>query len=255
MKVSLIQTDIKWGDRDSNLKNVENLILVAEKADLYVMPEMFTTGFATSPGGLVENDQHTVEWMQEMAGRTDAAMAASVAVESHGKFYNRLYFVTPKGDVTTYDKRHLFAYAGESEQYEPGKNRVVTTWRGVRILLQICYDLRFPVFSRNHNDYDLAIYVANWPENRMHVWDTLLKARAMENQCYVAGVNRIGDDENCHYVGGTKLINPYGRTVVECLYGKQQTVCAELDMEKLNAFKIKFPVLKDADEFKLVLPT
>ena len=252
MKIALIQLDIKWGDREYNLVKAKEIISHAENADLYLLPEMFTTGFATDPSGMAENDNLTLEWLKDMAKLKDAAIAATVAVEERGNYYNRLFFVKPDGNVSLYDKRHLFSYAGEDKQYQNGEERRIVNWRGCRILLQICYDLRFPVFSRSLDDYDLVIYLANWPESRVHVWDTLLKARALENQSYVAGVNRIGDDPNCHYNGGTKLINPYGKVVKQCENEKQEVVYADIDLDKLNEFKNKFTVLKDADKFKLL---
>lgn len=257
MKVTLLQTDIKWSDPSANQHEAEHLMEQAERSDLYVLPEMWTTGFATDPEGVAEKADgngtaELVRWMQRMAEKLDAAVAGSVAIEMpDGRCYNRLYFVTPDGVKAHYDKRHLFAYGNENEHYTAGKERVVVEWRGVRFLLQICYDLRFPVFSRNRGDYDVAIYVANWPDSRRRVWDTLLKARALENQCYVVGVNRVGDDPQCHYDGGSAVIDAYGRTVACAEDNQLQTATALLDMEKQNAFREKFPVLRDADDFGL----
>lgn len=249
MKTSIIQMDIAWNSPSDNVRKANAMIDGAPKADLYVLPEMFSTGFATCPEGVAEEEgSDTLSWMKRKAAEKDAAIAGSIAVGSGGKYYNRLYFVKPDGSVAFYDKRHLFSYAGEDEHYTCGAERVVVEWRGVRIMLQVCYDLRFPVFSRNHGDYDMIVYVAAWPISRIHVWDTLLKARALENQCYVAGVNRIGSDPNCDYNGHSVIISPYGKDIAKCEEGRECTAQAEIDMERLEAFRTKFPVLDDADD-------
>ena len=253
MKVTLIQMDIVWGDPQANIATAETAINEAVASDVYVLPEMFSTGFATSPEGIAESDERSLGWMKQMAARMDAAICGSVAteIEKEGKssYVNRFYFVKPDGETAYYDKRHLFTYGGEHRRYTHGGERVEVEFRGVRFLLRVCYDLRFPVFSRNNGDkpYDVAIYVASWPTSRMAVWDTLLRARAIENQCLVIGVNRVGNDEVCHYNGGTVLVDAYGNTVAECESGKESTITAVLDIDKLNAFRQKFPVLADAD--------
>lgn len=258
MKITLIQTDIVWADPEANRKHIEDMLEAAPQSDVYVLPEMFSTGFATAPKGVAESLErsgNSYEWMLEMAVKYDAAIAGSVATETRGRgnegkdYYNRFYFAKPDGGLAWYDKRHLFRYGGEDKQYTAGDVKSVVEFRGVKFLLQICYDLRFPVFSRNEKDepYDVALYVANWPTTRIAVWNTLTHARAIENQCYVAAVNRVGKDLACEYDGGTMLIDPYGRTQVECESGKEGFVTGEIDMEKLNAFRKKFPVLEDAD--------
>ena len=247
MKIALIQTEIVWGSPEANIAVMDTLIDHAGKADLYVLPEMFSTGFVMRPEKYAETKGLSLRWMQEKAYQKDAAVCGSLAVADGENYYNRFYFVKPDGTTTIYDKRHLFTYSGEHEHYQPGNGRTVVEWRGVRILLQVCYDLRFPVFSRNHKDYDLALYVANWPESRRPVWDILLKARAIENQCYVAGVNRVGDDKMCHYNGGTAVISPYGTVISAAADNETSVAVATLDMEKLQAFRVKFPVLDDAD--------
>lgn len=258
MKINLIQTDIIWADPEANRRHIEDMLETMPKADVYVLPEMFSTGFATEPEGIAESLEragNTYEWMLEMAVKYDAAFAGSVATETRGRgnegkdYYNRFYFAKPDGGLAWYDKRHLFSYGGENKQYTAGDVRSVVDFRGVKFLLQICYDLRFPVFSRNEKDepYDVALYVANWPTTRIAVWNTLTHARAIENQCYVAAVNRVGKDMACEYNGGTMFIDPYGRTQVECESGKEGFVTGEIDMEKLNAFRKKFPVLEDGD--------
>ena len=172
----------------------------AGRVDLIVLPEMFTTGFCVDPShtaDVIDDGSAAVAWMRRMAVRYDAAVAGSVAVADGERYFNRMYFVRPDGCVEYYDKRHLFAMGGEADHYTAGHRRVVVGWRGVRILLQVCYDLRFPVFARSRGDYDMIVYAANWPTPRIAVWDTLLRARAIENQCYVAGVNRAGQDPWC----------------------------------------------------------
>ena len=231
-------------------------MLAADKSDLYVLPEMWSTGFATEPEGIAESDGSSLNWMKQMANRLDAAVAGSIATEIDGKYYNRFYFVKPANDgsdneIEYYDKHHLFTYSGEHLRYTAGERRVVVEWRGWRFLLQVCYDLRFPVFARNCAEgpdaYDVALYVASWPTSRRAPWDALLRARAIENQCYVCGVDRTGDDPACHYNGGTAIIDAYGNTVAACPDGEVSAIRVELDMDKLAAFRKKFPVLSDRD--------
>lgn len=251
MKITLLQQDIVWGNPEENQELAYNAIKNAPKSDLYVLPEMWSTGFATEPAGIAEKDHSSLNWMKQMANRMDAAIAGSIATEEDGRFYNRFYFVTPDCNEVHYDKHHLFTYSGENERYTAGQERVIVEFRGVRFLLQVCYDLRFPIFARNEasgpNAYDVALYVASWPASRRAPWDTLLRARAIENQCYVCGLNRIGNDPACEYNGGTAIIDAYGKTVAACPDGEVSSITAEFDMEKLNAFRKKFPVLGDRD--------
>ncbi len=203
----------------------------------------------------------TLRWMEDMASKYDCAITGSVAVQegytdgvSEPKFYNRLYFVTPH-NYLQYDKHHLFTYGGEHKRYSPGKERVIAEWKGVKFLLQICYDVRFPVFSRNRlmpnipycPEYDAIIYVASWPETRVATWKKLLPARAIENQCYVLAVNRVGTDPACSYIGGTMVIDPLGNIAAQVSDGKEDAITAELDMAYLAKARSKFPVLEDAD--------
>ena len=224
----------------------------AGSVDLIVLPEMFTTGFCVDPShaaDVIDDGAAAVAWMRRMSVRYDAAVTGSVAVTDGGRYFNRMYFVRPDGCVEYYDKRHLFAMGGEADHYTAGRRRVVVAWRGVRILLQVCYDLRFPVFARSRGDYDMIVYAANWPTPRIAVWDTLLRARAIENQCYVAGVNRAGQDPWCDYCGHTALIDPYGR--VAASYGEgEHVVVGDIDMDCLAAFRRKFPVLYDRDAWQ-----
>lgn len=256
MKVCLLQTDIAWNNPLKNREDAGRLMDTAAGADVYILPEMFSTGFATEPEGMAEGDGASLRWMREMAAEHDAAIVGSIATDcGGGDFRNRLYFVTPDGKVAHYDKRHLFTYSGEHLQYACGTERTIVEFRGVRFLLCVCYDLRFPVWSRNvpgeEEEYDCAVYVANWPTSRREAWETLLRARAIENQCYVCGVNRVGSDMACEYWGGTQVIDPYGKVVAECREGAEDAALAYMDMERLVRFRKKFPVLKDADAFTM----
>ena len=299
LKVTILQTDIKWAAPDANQKALESALLGSEKSALYVLPEMWNTGFMainnesdptpasmvfTPPSvppfrggqkpeegeGSMLNGKWSIANIQHLARRYDAAIAGSMDVEEDGKRYNRFFFVTPT-DTYYYDKRHLFSYAGEDKNFTAGEERTIVEWRGVKFLLQVCYDLRFPCFSRNgitkvneelgvRNDslpwegrggvilYDAIIYVANWPASRRKVWDVLLQARALENQCFVIGVNRVGDDPNCHYDGGSAIIDAKGKILAQVPDNTAASATATLDMESLAAFREKFPVLQDADE-------
>lgn len=248
MKITILQRDIAWCDTKMNITRAEVAIDRNPGSDLYVLPEMFSTGFCIDPEEIAENvDGDVLQWMKQKSVKIQAAIAGSVAVRQDGKFYNRFYFVKPDGSVTYYDKKHLFSYGGEHNKFTAGDRRVVVEWQGVRILLEVCYDLRFPIWSRNRGDYDMIIYVASWPTPRVEAWNALLVARAIENQCYVAGVNRVGIDPNCEYCGGSVIIDPYGKTMVSCAINEECEVSAVIDMEKLQEFRKKFPALNDAD--------
>ena len=258
MKVTIIQQDIAWGDPQANLCRLDAILVGAPKADLYVLPEMFTTGFATLPDATVEKEPcEGLAWMQRKAAELDAAITGSIALEIPGRAgndgklrcANRLFFVRPDGSFEQYDKRHLFGYGGEGERFVSGDRRVVVEWRGVRFLLAVCYDLRFPVWLRNRDDYDAAIFVANWPEVRRFAWDTLLRARAIENTCYVLAANRVGTDPACVYNGGTAFIGPYGETLAQAPDGQEAAISGEIDLQHLSDYHAKFPVLEDADSF------
>jgi len=253
-KVTIVQTDIKWADPEANRIAVESALLASEPSDLYVLPEMWDTGFGSVFGCRDAAGRESLAFMRAMALKLDAAISGSLAFENAGKQYNRFCFVTPE-EVFFYDKRHLFSYASEDATYTAGRERTIVEWRGVRYLLQVCYDLRFPCFSRNAligpsetPAYDTAIYVANWPESRRRVWDILLQARALENQSYVIGVNRVGDDPNCHYNGGSAIISPKGKVLAAVADDATGTAAADIDMDSLRLFREKFPVLKNADK-------
>lgn len=253
MRIVILQTDIVWANPSANVEIVDGIIDKYDDVDIFVLPEMFSTGFCTIPERIAEkSDSQTLEWMKRTAQRKKCAIAGSIALENEGRYYNRFYFVKDDGTAEWYDKKHLFTYGGEHKRFTAGDRRVIVSYKGVRILLQVCYDLRFPVWSRNKNDYDVAFYVASWPTMRVEAWKLLLKARAVENQCYVVGVNRVGKDPNCEYIGGSAVISPYGKVVAACEDGKPCEATADIDMSELEAFRKKFPVLTDADTFELV---
>ena len=255
MKVALVQMDIVWENSKANHETAERLMLSAEKSDIYVLPEMWNTGVTTEPMGVAEDENgETLLWMQKMANRLDAAVAGSVAVHlPDGTYRNRLYFVKPQENVQCsmfnvqwYDKHHLFAYGGETEHYTPGNEYVTVEWRGLRFHLSTCYDLRFPLWLRNRDGYEVLICVASWPSVRMHAWKVLLAARAIENQCYVLGVNRIGKDPYCEYSGSTSVVDPFGFSTV-CPDNEACVLTHTLDLKRLKSFREKFPVLRERD--------
>lgn len=248
MKIAGLNLDIQWKDKRVNFENIENLFKDVF-ADIFLLPEMFPTGFCMEAEDIADQNEESLTWMKNFAKMKNAAVCGSVSVEKEGNFYNRMYFVEPDGSFVHYDKRHLFSFSGEDKVYTKGKERVIVMYLGVRFLLQICYDLRFPVFSRNNDDYDVVLYVANWPEKRVEAWEHLLKARAIENQSYVFGLNRIGKDGNnllykesshCFFADGTEVSEK-----------KEQLVFATIDLKKLNDFKNQFRFLEDRDLFYL----
>ena len=252
MKINLIQTDIVWGDPQANCAHLDKLLAGAELAELYVLPEMFSTGFATLPNATVEHEPAAgLAWMQRKAQELHAAIAGSIALEVGEKCVNRFYFVRPDGTYEQYDKRHLFGYGGEGERFQAGQERVIVKYLGVRFLLAVCYELRYPVGLRIRDDYDVMVLVASWPDVRRFAWDTLARARAIENACYVAAVNRVGTDPACTYNGGTAWIGPYGETLAEAADGRESVVSGEIDLARIATYHTKFPVLSDADSFEL----
>ncbi|WP_407401328.1 nitrilase-related carbon-nitrogen hydrolase [Chryseobacterium sp.] len=248
MKITGINLDIVWKDRTQNFLNIENY-LAQEKADLFLLPEMFSTGFCMDASDVADRNEESLEFLKKMAKQKNAAFCGSAPVEKNGKYYNRMYFVKPDGEVAFYDKRHLFSFSGENNVYTAGKERVIVEYLGFRILLQVCYDLRFPVFSRNNDDYDVILYVANWPEKRVGAWEHLLKARAIENLSFVFGLNRIGTDGNnllykesshCFLADGSDISQKEGNII-----------SAELNRIDLFNFRDYFQFLNDKDDFKI----
>ncbi|WP_313654223.1 amidohydrolase [Pantoea sp.] len=252
LKITLLQETLSWMDGEANLRHFDAQLAGLTGRDLIILPEMFTTGFAMEAAKSSLPEAQVVEWLHQHARRTDALIGGSAAIQTENGAVNRFLLVAPDGTVHQYDKRHLFRMADEHHHYLPGEQRQVFTWRGWRILPQICYDLRFPVFSRNRNDYDLALYVANWPAPRARHWQALLLARAIENQAYVAGCNRVGSDGNQHhYSGDSQIISPQGEILSEAEPHQRARLDAELSLETLNAYRERFPAWQDADRFSL----
>ncbi|MBO5832328.1 MAG: amidohydrolase [Alistipes sp.] len=247
-RVAIVQRDIAWRDVDANLKALEQM-LEGVDADVVVLSEMFQTGFVTEPEG-VSDCGSTLCWMQRMAAKMDAAIVGSVSVKAGDDHYNRMYFVKPDGGVEWYDKHHLFSVGGEHLRYKAGAERKVVSWRGVRYFLAVCYDLRFPVWSRQRGDYDAILYVALWPKPRREVWRTLLRARAIENQAYAVGVNRIGCEPGLEYSGDSAVVDYCGRDVVD-MASREGVAIVELDVVALQHFREKFNVSADADNFEI----
>ena len=251
LKVTIIQPDIIWENKISNLLKYEDIIKnITSNPDVIILPEMFTTGFTMENKLSEKSCGYTVEWMKIMSMNKNAHIMGSVIIEGDdGNIYNRLLSVKDNF-IEFYDKKHLFAYAGEDKFYTAGNQRKIVNINGWRILLQICYDLRFPVFSRNQDDYDVIVYVSNWPEKRNMSWKILLKARAIENQSYVIGVNRVGTDGNGHnYLGESQVIDPLGNII--CISNKPEIIDVELDLDYLKKIRIELPFLKDRDFFDL----
>lgn len=255
LNISLIQFDIQWEDMDLNFRKIETLVEANNfAANLILLPEMFASGFTMHPERMAsdENNLCVINWMMTLAKKKQATIAGSIAYHEDGKYYNRLLVVSPTGLLTHYNKRHLFRMSGEHKVYESGKERVIVKVGEWRVALFVCYDLRFPVWSRNLNQYDMAIYVANWPHKRRDVWQTLLKARAIENQCFVAGVNRVGKDPSEFYSGYTALMDYSGRVLKESKDERESVVNETISLNALNEFKKIFPAWMDADDFEIV---
>ena len=250
MKITALNLDIVWKNKEKNFQLIKNELHLQE-ADLFLLPEMFSTGFCMDASEVADRNLESLAFLKEMAKNKNAAFCGSVSVQEDGKFYNRMYFVHPEGNVDFYDKRHLFSFSGEDKVYTPGKKRIIVNYQGFRILLQVCYDLRFPVFARNNDDYDIILYVANWPEKRVDAWEHLLKARAIENLSFVFGLNRIGTDGNhlfykesshCFFADGKEISIKEGNLVT-----------AELHLEELKDFRGHFQFLNDRDSFEIEL--
>ncbi|WP_417598643.1 amidohydrolase [Oceanospirillum sp.] len=254
LRVTLVQSELFWHQPEQNRAMfAEKLLGLPGRTDVVILPEMFTTGFSMEPEAIAEPaDQETLQWMQQQAKSVEAVVCGSVAVKDNQGCYNRFYWVQPDGEWCSYDKHHLFRMAGEHEHYQAGQARPVISYKGWRIFPQICYDLRFPVWSRNHDEYDLAIYVANWPAVREHPWQVLLQARAIENLCYVAGVNRVGQDGNgLNYSGRSAVIDFKGYNFENYAAGESFISTYTLSLDSLKAFRQAFPAFEDADGFIL----
>lgn len=253
MRITLLQMAPAWGDPERSREDARRMLMGSPRTDLVVLPEMFSTGFVTEPEGVAESeDGPSLRWMKDYAQSKGCAVAGSVPVQTGDGFRNRFYFVFPDGHFQYYDKHHLFTLGGENEHFQPGLERVIVDHAGCRILLQVCYDLRFPVFSRNRlvdgrPEYDLILYVASWPQQRVDAWDALLKARAIENVCYVAGVNRVGKDPSNLYSGHTSLYGPRGELVSICKENRIDIIESEIKQSVLDHVRETFSSLQDAD--------
>jgi predicted amidohydrolase len=265
LSFTIIQTNLFWEDKPANLKMLEEKILSIDKTEIVVLPEMFSTGFTLNAKNLAEPmTGETVAWMKKIASQKKIILTGSIIIEEDGKYYNRLIWALPNNQLGFYDKRHRFRFAGEDLSYTSGNKRFIAAVNGWKINLQICYDLRFPVWARQsplrllergtegEAEYDVLIYVANWPKARIHHWKTLLTARAIENQCFVIGVNRVGEDGNkVIYTGNSMVVNAAGKT----LYLKENDediFTVTLEKDDLLAVRNKFPFWKDADAFKIL---
>ncbi len=258
IRIALVQTDLYWKDKIANMAMLEEKILgFDQQVDLIVLPEMFSTGFTMDAKEVAEPmNLHTTKWMKQMASQTQAVITGSIIINDKGKFFNRLLWISPDGNMDWYDKRHLFRMANEDEYFDMGKERKLFHCKGWNIMPQVCYDLRFPVWSRNkvteeELEYDLIFYVASWPSPRINAWDILLKARAVENQAYAIGVNRIGEDGNSvPYSGHSGAYNFKGETL-SFSADKGEILFVELDFDSLLQYREKFPAWRDADQFEL----
>ena len=259
LTVTLIQTDLTWEDKAANLNMLEYKIrTLNERTEIVVLPEMFSTAFSMQPEKFAETMQgESVEWMRRMAIDRKIILTGSLIIKDGDSYYNRLIWMLPTGECGHYDKRHTFGFAGEDKHYTPGNKRLIASVKGWKINLQVCYDLRFPVWARQSPnedgapEYDVLIYVANWPDRRSHAWKTLLCARAIENQCYVIGVNRVGNDgNNIYHSGDSMVIDPLGEVLYH-VKDEEDVFTITLDKTHLQAIRDKFPFLKDGDNFQI----
>lgn len=259
LTITTIQSNLIWEDKAANLRMLEQKIAgIEEKTEIVVLPEMFNTGFSMRPETLAETmEGETIEWMKRVSRENGIVLTGSLMIEEAGNYYNRLVWMLPNGQYGHYDKRHLFAFGEEDKHYSPGNKRLIASVKGWKINLQVCYDLRFPVWARQKKteagaEYDLLIYVANWPERRSHAWKTLLCARAIENQCYVVGVNRVGSDgNNVYHSGNSLVIDPLGQVLYH-MADEEDVNTITLQKEMLEEVSSKFPFWKDADDFNIV---
>lgn len=263
LTITTIQTDLHWEDKEANLRMLEDKLRgLQEPTEIVILPEMFSTGFSMRPEQLAETmEGETVNWMKAMSARHKVVLAGSLIIKEHEQYYNRFIWMLPNGQYGIYDKRHRFGFAGEDRFYTAGNKRMIASVKGWKINLQVCYDLRFPVWARQqlHSsesgepvpEYDVLIYVANWPERRSHAWKTLLCARAIENQCYVVGVNRIGKDGNdIYHSGNTMIIDPLGEVLYH-MADAEDIFTITLQKEQLENVRSKFPFWKDGDAFNI----
>jgi omega-amidase len=258
LTITIIQSNLLWEERSANLRMLEKKIAGIEGGkEIVVLPEMFSTGFSMKPELLAETmEGETILWMKKLSRENNIILTGSVIIKENENYFNRLVWMMPNGQYGYYDKRHLFAYAEEDKHYSPGNKRLITSVKGWKINLQVCYDLRFPVWARQQAkeatpEYDVLIYVANWPERRSHAWKTLLCARSIENQCYVVGVNRVGTDgNNIYHSGNSLVIDPLGQVLYH-MADEEDVFTITLQKEKLEEVRERFPFWKDADSFNI----
>ena len=254
LNITLIQTTLVWENIDKNLQHFSNKIAaIKENTDLIVLPEMFSTGFSMHPEKSAEpQNGKTLKWMKKQAELKNAAVCGSIIIEENSKYYNRLFFVHPNGDFQTYDKRHLFSFSGEHKKYESGTEKLIVEYKGWKICPLICYDLRFPVWARNTENYDVLIYGANWPTARILAWDTLLRARSIENLCYTIGVSRIGTDpNNNNYIGHSAVYDAVGEKISTKNWESDFIETLTLTRNHIKETRKKFQFLKDKDDFHI----
>lgn len=254
LKIAIVQTDLAWEDREQNRLNLTSRIeSISEEIDLIILPEMFTSGFTMQPANVSETmTGKTIDWLTKVAKKKNTAISGSIVIEEDQKYYNRLLFVYPNGELKTYDKRHTFTLAGENKLYTAGTEKLIVDYKGWKICPMVCYDLRFPVWARNTEDYDLLFYVANWPKPRIEAWHTLLKARAIENMSYCIGVNRIGtDNNNYEYTGNSIAFDALGVQISKIQPYENTTEVITLSKQKLVSTRDKFKFLEDRDVFRI----
>jgi omega-amidase len=256
IRIAAIQTSLVWENAQANRQHFETTIAsISDRADIILLPEMFVSGFTMNVQLCAEKmDGESVSWMKDICTRHKVILGGSLIVQHHEHYYNRFVWMQPDGHCHTYDKRHLFSYAGEHHHFSPGSAKIIVQVNGVKIALNICYDLRFPMWSRQTKaqPYDVAIFVANWPETREHAWSTLLQARAIENQCWVIGLNRIGEDGNgIKYTGASAIINHAGDTI-ETASNRDTVLFATIDAAEIESYRQRYNFLADADDFMLL---
>ena len=253
LRIAVFQFDLAWENPETNRAKIDEWLQKANrKMDAVFLPETFSTGFSMNVELAESMDGETIRWMKARSAEHQLALCGSLIIKENEQFFNRLVFVEPSGEIHFYNKRHLFTMASEESHFQPGTERLIVNYKGWRICPLICYDLRFPVWARNRNEYDILVYSANWPESRTEVWNTLLKARAIENQAYVVGANRVGvDGSNILYSGNSQLIDPKGAQLSAIAHHHKGIVYAGFSHSELMEFRKKFPVLNDADSFSL----
>tara|TARA_X000000368_G_C22993560_1_gene695536 strand:- start:72 stop:848 length:777 start_codon:yes stop_codon:yes gene_type:complete len=253
LNVTLIQSNLFWEDVDKNHSHVEGLISKISETDIILLPEMFNTAFCPKSTHLAEKmEGKTISWMKEISKNKNCAISGTLMIEENGKVYNRLLWISKEGDVSIYDKSHLFSLVKENKSITKGEKRLIIELYDWKICPLICYDLRFPVFSRNNVDYDILIYLANWPIKRIDAWDTLLKARAIENQAYTIGVNRVGEDGNkIPFNGHSKVFDAFGKEILSATENKEEILQINLSLDDLKLKRRQMNFLQDRDEFIL----